>query len=76
MTELYPPDDIDMDSQEAWEVELERRWEEMESGEVPGTPADRVFASFSSEQRNESGGAKMRVIGEGFIDAQPAHNNE
>jgi putative addiction module component (TIGR02574 family) len=34
----------DPDAQSAWEAELERRWQDMESGKVAGQPADRVFA--------------------------------
>jgi putative addiction module component (TIGR02574 family) len=34
----------DPDVQSAWEAELERRWQEMESGKVAGQPADKVFA--------------------------------
>ncbi len=30
----------------AWEAELERRWQEMESGRVAGVPADEVFAEL------------------------------
>ena len=30
--------------QSAWEAELERRWQEMESGKVVGEPAESVFA--------------------------------
>ncbi len=38
-------DDADAeDVQAAWEVELERRWQEMESGAVVGVPAESVFA--------------------------------
>jgi len=33
----------DADIQAAWAAELEQRWNEMESCEVPGTPADQVF---------------------------------
>ena len=36
--------------QSAWEAELERRWQDMESGKVAGQPADRVF----SESRENS----------------------
>jgi len=36
--------------QSAWEAELERRWQDMESGKVAGQPADRVF----SEARENS----------------------
>ena len=32
--------------QAAWETELERRWQEMESGEVVGEPAESVFAGL------------------------------
>ena len=32
--------------QTAWEAELERRWREMESGEVVGEPAESVFAEL------------------------------
>lgn len=32
--------------QAAWEAELERRWQEMESGESAGVPADEVFAEL------------------------------
>lgn len=32
--------------QAAWEVELERRWQEMESGKVAGVPAEAVFAEL------------------------------
>jgi putative addiction module component (TIGR02574 family) len=32
--------------QAAWEADLERRWKEMESGEVPGVPAEEVFAEL------------------------------
>jgi putative addiction module component (TIGR02574 family) len=33
-------------TQAAWEAELERRWQEMESGEVVGEPAESVFAGL------------------------------
>ena len=32
--------------QAAWEAELEQRWQEMESGSVPGVPAEEVFAEL------------------------------
>ena len=32
--------------QGAWEAELERRWQEMESGNVAGVPAEDVFAEL------------------------------
>ena len=34
------------DVRSAWEVELERRWQEMESGTVTGVPAENVFAEM------------------------------
>jgi putative addiction module component (TIGR02574 family) len=36
----------DADIQMAWEDELERRWQEMESGRVVGEPAENVFAEL------------------------------
>jgi hypothetical protein len=42
-------DQIDNDSDEivaAWEVELEQRWQEMESGAVRGIPADEALAKM------------------------------
>lgn len=33
-------------SQAAWEAELERRWQEMETGAVEGESAEDVFASL------------------------------
>jgi putative addiction module component (TIGR02574 family) len=39
-------EDDDTDVQTAWEVELERRWQEMDSGEVVGEPAESVFAEL------------------------------
>jgi len=36
----------DGDVQSAWEAELERRWQEMESGQVAGVPAAQVFAEL------------------------------
>jgi putative addiction module component (TIGR02574 family) len=32
--------------QAAWEAELERRWQEMESGNVAGVPAEEAFAEL------------------------------
>jgi putative addiction module component (TIGR02574 family) len=32
--------------QPAWEAELERRWQEMQSGNVVGVPAEEVFAEL------------------------------
>jgi len=32
--------------QAAWEAELERRWQELESGKVAGVPAEEVFAEL------------------------------
>jgi len=29
-----------------WEAQLERRWQEMESGKVAGAPAEEVFADL------------------------------
>jgi putative addiction module component (TIGR02574 family) len=49
MTEFYPPHDLDTDSQEAWKAELQRRWEEMESGKVVGQPAESVFADLRTK---------------------------
>ena len=34
------------DVHSAWEAELERRWQEMERGEVAGEPAEKVFAEL------------------------------
>jgi putative addiction module component (TIGR02574 family) len=39
-------DKDDAEIQAAWEVELERRWQEMESGKVVGEPAESVFAGL------------------------------
>ncbi len=36
--------------QAAWEAELERRWQEMESGEVVGEPAETVFAGLKENE--------------------------
>ena len=37
---------LDDDVRTAWEDELDRRWQEMESGVVPGVPAEQVFAEM------------------------------
>ncbi len=40
-------DDADEgDVQSAWEAELEQRWQDMESGTVPGVPAEDVFVEM------------------------------
>jgi putative addiction module component (TIGR02574 family) len=39
--------------QAAWEAELERRWQEMEGGNVAGVPADEVFAELRKTYRPE-----------------------
>ena len=39
-------DKDDPGTQAAWEAELERRWQEMESGVVGGEPAESVFAGL------------------------------
>lgn len=39
-------DEDESEIQTAWEAELERRWREMESGEVVGKPAESVFAEL------------------------------
>ena len=39
-------DKSDTGVQAAWEAELERRWQEMESGQITGVPADEVFAEL------------------------------
>jgi putative addiction module component (TIGR02574 family) len=39
-------DKDDPGTQAAWEAELERRWQEMESGAVVGEPAESVFAGL------------------------------
>jgi putative addiction module component (TIGR02574 family) len=36
----------DTDAQAAWEAELERRWQEMESSKTVGEPAETVFAGM------------------------------
>jgi len=36
----------DDDVRSAWEIELKRRWQEMESGEAAGEPAEKVFAAL------------------------------
>jgi putative addiction module component (TIGR02574 family) len=38
--------DDDVEIQTAWEAELERRWQEMESGTVTGELAESVFAGL------------------------------
>ena len=44
---IHSLDDADAgDVQAAWEAELERRWQEMESGAVVGEPAESVFAEL------------------------------
>jgi putative addiction module component (TIGR02574 family) len=42
-------DDDDVDIQAAWEVELESRWQKMESGEIIGIPAEKVFAKLQKK---------------------------
>jgi putative addiction module component (TIGR02574 family) len=39
-------DKDDPEIQAAWEAELDRRWQEMESGAVAGQPAESVFAEL------------------------------
>ncbi len=39
-------DEDDADVQAAWEAELERRWQEMESGKAAGERAEDVFAEM------------------------------
>ena len=39
-------DEDNADIQASWEAELERRWQEMESGLVIGQPAENVFAEL------------------------------
>jgi putative addiction module component (TIGR02574 family) len=39
-------DESDEETSVAWDVELERRWQEMERGEVVGEDADSVFAEL------------------------------
>ena len=39
-------EDDDADAEAAWQAELERRWEQMESGKVAGEPAASVFAEL------------------------------
>ena len=40
-------DDIDdSDIHAAWEADLDRRWQDMESGNVAGEPAESVFAGL------------------------------
>ena len=34
----------DGDSEDAWDLELERRWQEIQSGTAQGTPAEEVNA--------------------------------
>ena len=46
MTEIRPLDDEEAEIQRAWEAELKRRWEEMESGRVVGEPTESVFAEL------------------------------
>ena len=39
-------DEDEADIKTAWEVELERRWQEMTSGKVVGEPVENVFAEL------------------------------
>ena len=39
-------DEADTDIQTAWERELEKRWQDVESGKVQGKPAETVFAEL------------------------------
>jgi putative addiction module component (TIGR02574 family) len=39
-------EDPDTGVQAAWEAELDKRWQEMESGKVAGVPAEEVFAEL------------------------------
>ena len=39
-------DDADEDAEAAWDAELTRRAEEIETGRVEGVPADQVFAEI------------------------------
>ena len=39
-------DENEPDIHEAWEAELERRWQEMESGQTAGKPAESVLAEL------------------------------
>ena len=39
-------DEDESNIQGAWEAELERRWQEMESGKVIGEPAENVFVEL------------------------------
>ena len=36
----------DADAESAWQSELERRWQQMESGAAAGTPAEEAFAAL------------------------------
>ncbi len=47
-------DKDDSGTQAAWEAELERRWQEMESGEVVGEPAESVFAGLRTNLRTSN----------------------
>ena len=40
----------DLETQAVWEAELERRWQEMESGAVVGEPAKTVFAGLKENE--------------------------
>jgi putative addiction module component (TIGR02574 family) len=42
-------DEGDTETQASWEAELERRWQEMESGKVAGKPAEGVFAGLRTK---------------------------
>lgn len=39
-------DEPDAENPAIWEAELERRWQEMENGDVSGEPAESVFAEL------------------------------
>jgi len=39
----------DSNVQSAWEAELERRWQDMETGKVTGVPAEDAFAKMRKE---------------------------
>jgi putative addiction module component (TIGR02574 family) len=44
---IHSLDEGDDDNvQSAWEAELERRWQDMESGAIVGAPAEDVFAEM------------------------------
>jgi putative addiction module component (TIGR02574 family) len=57
------PADLDLDHGEAWEREIDRRMEEVRTGQVETIPAEEVFAAIDADLARRAQERAGRTVG-------------